>query len=132
MWGSPVRRIGGGLLPPPWSSRAAWDVSMPTLGELVVKVRKGDRVAGKAMWSALNLPRLVARGYSAPSALPRCPSTGGGGRYRRTVDSKSFTVPADDSSRLDEDQGTAPPRPHSPKPYPEDPIAVLQASCRIQ
>jgi len=53
----------------PWTSRAAWAVSMPTLGELVVKIRKGDRAAEKTQWCALNLPLLAARGSPVPSII---------------------------------------------------------------
>lgn len=57
------------LLSSPWSTRATWVVSVPTLGELVVKIRSGDRAAEKVQWCALNLPRLAARGYPVPSII---------------------------------------------------------------
>jgi hypothetical protein len=57
------------LLLSPWSSRATWAVSMPSLGELAVKVRKGDRASEKARWCELDLPLLAARGYPVPSIV---------------------------------------------------------------
>jgi len=42
---------------------------MPTLGDLVVKIRRGDRAAAKTQWCALNLPLLAARGSPVPSIL---------------------------------------------------------------
>lgn len=57
------------LLFSPWSTRVTWAVSMPRLGELVVKISSGDRAAQKAQWCALNLPRLAARGYPVPSII---------------------------------------------------------------
>ncbi len=57
------------LLSSPWTSRVTWAVSVPPLGELVVKIRKGERVAEKARWCALDLPLLAARGSPVPSAI---------------------------------------------------------------
>lgn len=64
------------LLSSPWSTRATWAVSMPTLGDLVVKVRNGDRAAEKAQWGRRNLPRLAARGYPVPSVIWHGPLDG--------------------------------------------------------
>lgn len=57
------------LLSSPWTSRATWAVSVPMRGDLVVKIRRGDRVAAKAQWCALNLPLLAARGSPVPSIV---------------------------------------------------------------
>ena len=57
------------LLSSPWTTRITWAGSAPLLGELVVKIRKGDRVAEKAQWCALNLPLLAARGSPVPSIV---------------------------------------------------------------
>ena len=57
------------LLSQPWTSRATWAVPTATLGDLVVKIRKGDRAAEKAQWCALNLPLLAARGSPVPSII---------------------------------------------------------------
>lgn len=63
--------VGGSprLLSPPWSSRATWAVSASSVGELVVKVRHGDRACEKTGWCVENLPRLAARGYPLPVIL---------------------------------------------------------------
>lgn len=52
-----------------WSTRAAWSVSMPTFGDLVVKIRNGDRAGAKAQWSARNLPLLAKRGSPVPPII---------------------------------------------------------------
>lgn len=52
-----------------WTSRITWALSLPKLGDLVVKIRQGDRVAEKAQWCALNLPLLAARGVPVPSVI---------------------------------------------------------------
>lgn len=57
------------LLSSPWTSRATWAVSMPTLGEATVKIRRGNRAAEKAHWCALNLPLLAERGSPVPSII---------------------------------------------------------------
>lgn len=59
------RHLTAGPLSSPWSSGATWGVTMPTLGELVVKVGKGDGISAKVAWSALALPRMQVRGYPA-------------------------------------------------------------------
>jgi hypothetical protein len=57
------------LLSTPWSTRATWAVSTPRLGDLVVKIRNGDRAAEKTRWAAANLPLLTARGCPAPTIV---------------------------------------------------------------
>src|SRR5262245_47967183 len=53
-------------LTPPKVSRATWAVRTRGLGELVVKVRHGDRADEKTEWCASRLPLLGARGYPVP------------------------------------------------------------------
>ena len=53
-------------LTPPKASRATWAVRTRGLGELVVKVRHGDRAGEKTEWCASRLPLLGARGYPVP------------------------------------------------------------------
>ena len=53
-------------LTPPKVSRATWAVRTRGLGELVVKVRHGDRTDKKTEWCASRLPLLGARGYPVP------------------------------------------------------------------
>ena len=47
-------------------SRATWAARTARLGQIVIKVRHGDRAYEKTDWCAANLPRLVARGYPVP------------------------------------------------------------------
>src|SRR2546425_6798200 len=56
-------------LGPPRQSRATWAVETSDLGELVVKVRHGNRADEKTQWCAANLPRLGARGYPVPAIV---------------------------------------------------------------
>ena len=53
----------------PRPSRATWAVETAKLGELVVKVRRGDRAYNKTQWCVANLPRLGARGYPVPETV---------------------------------------------------------------
>jgi phosphotransferase family enzyme len=53
-------------LTPPRVSRATWAVRTRGMGELVVKVRHGDRAGEKTRWCATRLPLLGARGYPVP------------------------------------------------------------------
>lgn len=62
--GEPV--YGAGRLTPPKVSRATWAVRTRGMGELVVKVRHGDRADEKTRWCAATLPLLGARGYPVP------------------------------------------------------------------
>jgi hypothetical protein len=57
---------GARLLAQPWRSRATWAVRTRAAGELVVKVRHGDRALEKTQWCAARLPLLGARGYPVP------------------------------------------------------------------
>jgi hypothetical protein len=50
----------------PWQSRTTWAVRTRAAGELVVKVRHGDRALEKTQWCAARLPLLGARGYPVP------------------------------------------------------------------
>jgi aminoglycoside phosphotransferase (APT) family kinase protein len=65
--GEPVRAAG--RLARARRSRETWAASTETLGELVVKVRHGDRADEKTQWCAANLPRLAARGYPVPTIV---------------------------------------------------------------
>ena len=53
-------------LTPPKVSRATWAVRTLGAGELIVKVRHGDRADEKTRWCAGRLPLLGARGYPVP------------------------------------------------------------------
>ena len=53
-------------LTPPKVSRATWAVRTLGAGELIVKVRHGDRADEKTRWCADRLPLLGARGYPVP------------------------------------------------------------------
>src|SRR5438105_3112032 len=53
-------------LTPPKVSRATWAARTRGAGELVVKVRHGDRAGEKTRWCAAGLPLLGARGYPVP------------------------------------------------------------------
>jgi Ser/Thr protein kinase RdoA (MazF antagonist) len=55
----------------PRQSRATWAVETSNLGELVVKVRHGDRADEKTRWCVANLPRLGERGYPVPEIVWR-------------------------------------------------------------
>jgi hypothetical protein len=63
----PVRCAG--LLGRPRENRATWAAEAEGIGELVVKVRLGDRADEKTRWCAENLPLLGARGYPVPEIL---------------------------------------------------------------
>lgn len=62
--GEPV--YGARRLTPPKVSRATWAVRTRGMGELIVKVRHGDRADEKTCWCAARLPLLGARGYPVP------------------------------------------------------------------
>jgi aminoglycoside phosphotransferase (APT) family kinase protein len=62
--GEPV--YGARRLTPPRRARATWAVQTQGAGELVVKVRHGDRADEKTRWCATRLPLLGARGYPVP------------------------------------------------------------------
>ena len=65
--GEPIRspaRLG-----PPRQARATWAIETTSLGQLVVKARRGDRADEKTRWCAANLPRLAERGYPVPEIL---------------------------------------------------------------
>jgi len=53
-------------LTPPKLSRATWAVRTRGMGELIVKVRHGDRADEKTRWCADRLPLLGVRGYPVP------------------------------------------------------------------
>ena len=46
-----------------------WAARTKTLGELVVKARRGDRAYDKTSWCAVHLPLLGARGYPVPAIV---------------------------------------------------------------
>lgn len=65
------RELGGPLsdampLAPARPLRATWAARNASLGEIVVKLRHGDRAPEKTSWCAAHLPRLAARGYPVP------------------------------------------------------------------
>ena len=62
--GEPV--FGARRLTPPRRARATWAVRTRGAGEVVVKVRHGDRADEKTAWCATRLPLLGARGYPVP------------------------------------------------------------------
>ncbi len=62
--GEPV--YGARRLTPAKVSRATWAVRTRGMGELIVKVRHGDRADEKTDWCAARLPLLGARGYPVP------------------------------------------------------------------
>jgi aminoglycoside phosphotransferase (APT) family kinase protein len=62
--GEPVRP--GPRLGVPYRSRATWSARAAGAGDLVVKVRHGDRADEKTQWCEDNLPLLAARGYPVP------------------------------------------------------------------
>ncbi len=49
--------------------RAVRAIEAARLGDLVVKVRRGDRADEKTKWYATHLPLLIARGYPAPEVI---------------------------------------------------------------
>jgi aminoglycoside phosphotransferase (APT) family kinase protein len=61
--------LGGRPLASLWRSRATWSVRGRVSGELVVKVRHGDRAYEKTQWCAAALPLLGARGYPVPTIV---------------------------------------------------------------
>ncbi len=65
--GEPV--YGVRWLTPPRRARATWAVRARGTGELVVKVRHGDRADEKTQWCAETLPLLGARGYPVPEII---------------------------------------------------------------
>ena len=56
-------------LTPPRRARATWAVPTRESGELVVKVRHGDRADEKTQWCADRLPLLAVRGYPVPEII---------------------------------------------------------------
>jgi Phosphotransferase enzyme family len=62
--GEPVRDARS--LTSPRRSRMTWASRTETVGELVVKARRGDRAYDKTYWCAVHLPLLGARGYPVP------------------------------------------------------------------
>ena len=54
---------------PPRPARATWAIETTSLGQLVVKARRGDRADEKTRWCVANLPRLAERGYPVPEIL---------------------------------------------------------------
>jgi hypothetical protein len=64
-------------LTPPKLSRATWAVRTRGMGELIVKVRHGDRADEKTDWCATRLPLLGARGYPVPEFVWHGPLGGG-------------------------------------------------------
>jgi Ser/Thr protein kinase RdoA (MazF antagonist) len=70
-WARLERELGEAVydarrLTPPKVSRATWAVRTRDAGELIVKVRHGDRADEKTRWCADRLPLLGARGYPVP------------------------------------------------------------------
>jgi aminoglycoside phosphotransferase (APT) family kinase protein len=65
--GRPVRILT--KLGEPRTERATWAVEAAGAGELVVKVRHGDRADEKTLWTEANLPLLAARGYPVPELV---------------------------------------------------------------
>jgi aminoglycoside phosphotransferase (APT) family kinase protein len=63
-----VVRCGAGL-GQDRADRVTWAAEATTLGPLVVKARRGDRVDEKTRWAAEHLPLLGARGYPAPEIV---------------------------------------------------------------
>jgi aminoglycoside phosphotransferase len=63
--GEPVRAAQP--LTPRKQSRMTWAARAGRTGELVVKIRYGDRAAEKTQWCAAHLPPLAARGYPVPA-----------------------------------------------------------------
>jgi aminoglycoside phosphotransferase (APT) family kinase protein len=73
--GEPVRP--GARLSVPYRSRATWSARAAAAGDLVVKVRHGDRADEKTQWCADHLPLLAARGYPVPVIVWHGPLGGG-------------------------------------------------------
>jgi hypothetical protein len=53
----------------PRTSRMTWAARAQGTGQIVVKIRHGDRAAEKTQWCAAHLPALGARGYPVPAIL---------------------------------------------------------------
>jgi aminoglycoside phosphotransferase (APT) family kinase protein len=65
--GEPVRDAR--WLTSPRQSRMTWAARTQTIGELVIKARRGDRAYDKTGWCAVHLPLLGARGYPVPAIV---------------------------------------------------------------
>ena len=71
------RRVSfAGVLGRPRPGSVTWAAEAADLGEIVVKVRTGDRADEKTRWCATHLPLLGARGYPVPEILWHGPLDG--------------------------------------------------------